>query len=251
MNTDYEGEIKNAGDQVKINSFNDTDASTYSGSVTYTELDDSSRFLIVDQKKYIAKKIDDIDEVQMKPKAMGKLAKLYAQGFLRATEDFISGKYLEAGITSGSTSSPTSITTANVISQIGAIAVDMDENDVPDDGRVAIVPPWLAQKMALAGIIRDTDNSDILSAGYIGEFQGFQVYKSNRISHSGTTWYAPMFFRRNDTIAFAEQINMVEALRLEDSFTDAVRQLMVYGAKVLRPESLAVLYCAAGSESSI
>ena len=246
LNTDYEGDIRNYGDTVKINSLNDTDTTTYSGTVTYTDLDDASRMLLIDQQKYIAKQIDDIDEAQAKPKTMGKIAALYAQGFLRAVETFVAGKYTEAGITSGSTASPTSITSANVISTIGAIATSMDVNDVPDDGRVAVVPPWLAQKMVLAGVIRDTDNSAILSAGYIGQFQGFQVYKSNRISHSSTTWYAPMFFRRGDTIAFAEQLNEVEAIRLENSFKDGIRQLMVYGGKVLRPESLAVLYCASG-----
>jgi hypothetical protein len=60
-----------------------------------------------------------------------------------------------------------------------------------------------------------------------------------------------MFFRRNDSLAMAEQINKMEALRLENQFGDGMRSLMVYGTKTLRPESLAVLYCAEGSESAI
>lgn len=251
MNTSYEGEIRQAGDTVKINSIGDFATTDYAGSVTYSDLEDASLMLLIDQKKYIAKKIDDVDKRQATPDLMGQMTRKMAQAFLAATESFIAGKYTQAGIISGSTGSPTSITSANVISSIGAMAVAMDANDVPDDGRVAVVPPWLAQKMVLAGVIKDTDNSAILSAGYIGNFQGFQIYKSNRISHSSTTWYAPMFFRRNDTIAFAEQINMVEAMRLESQFGDGIRSLMVYGGKVIRPESLGVLYCANGSESAI
>lgn len=251
MNFDYEGEISQKGDTVKINSLNDFDDAAYSGSVTYTPLDDASRMLLIDQDRYVAKELDDVDNAQTTPKLMAKIAGLIADAFLRTQETFIGLKYVDAGITSGTTGSPTSITSANIISTIGAMAVDMDDADVPDDGRVAVVPPWLAQKMVLAGVIRDTDNSDILTAGYVGQFQGFQVYKSNRVAHSGTTWYAPMFFRRGDTIALAEQISSLEALRRESSFADALKSLFVYGVKVLRPESLAVLYCAEGAESAI
>lgn len=251
LNTSYEGEIRGFGDTVKINSIGDFAAGDYSGTVTYTEMEDASMFLQIDQKKYVAKKIDDVDAAQVNPKLMSEMSRKMAQAFLANTEAFIAGLYTSAGIESGSTTSPTSITSANVISTIGNMAVLMDNNDVPDDGRVAVVPPWLAQKMVLAGIAKDTDNSSILSAGYIGSFEGFQIYKSNRISHSSTTWYAPMFFRQNDTIAFAEQINSMEAIRLEAQFGDGMRSLMVYGGKVIRPESLGVLYCAQGSETTI
>ena len=250
-NISYEGEISQYGDTVKINSINDFSTSSYAGSVTYSEVDDASLILQIDQKKYVAKKMDDIDKAQIKPKLMSQISRNFGRAFIADVETRLASHYSDAGITSGSTGSPTAITSANIISTIGDIAISLDENEVPDDGRVAIVPPWLAQKMVLAGVIRDTDNSEVLSAGYIGQFQGFQVYKSNRVAKSGTTWYAPMFFRRNDTIAIAEQIVEMEALRLENQFGDGLRSLMVYGSKVVRPESLAVLYCSEGSESAI
>lgn len=251
MNRSYEADVVNYGDTIKVNTLGDFDDYAYTGTVTYTDMDDSSQFIKIDQKRVISKQIDDVDAAQIKPKLVSEYGMHFAQGFLRTQEAYLGGLYTSAGITSGSTSSPTSITSANVISKIGDIAAEMDENDVPDDGRVAVVAPWLAQKMVLAGVIRDTDNSDILSAGYIGNFQGFQVYKSNRISKSGTTWYANMFFRRNDTIALVDQIKDMEALRLESPYADGLRSMMVYGAKVLRPESLAVGYFAEGSETAI
>lgn len=251
MNTSYEGSISGYGDTVKINSIGDFSTGAYSGTVTYTELDDASLMLKITEKYYIAKKIDDIDKRQVNPKLMGEITRKMAQAFLATTETFMSGLYTDAGIVDGSTTSVTAITSANVISTFGDMASAFDEADVPDDGRVAVIPPWLAQKIVLAGVIRQTDNNATLSAGYVGQFQGFEIYKSNRISHSSTTWYAPMFFRKNDTIAFAEQINMVEAMRLESQFGDGIRSLMVYGGKVIKPESLGVLYCSEGSESTI
>ena len=251
MNTSYEGEIREFGDTVKINAIDDFATASYTGTVTYSDIDDASLILTIDQKKYVAKQLDDVDKAQVKPELAGAISANFGKAYVADVETKAATLYAGAGITSGTTGSPTSITSANVISQIGNIAEEMDSNEVPDDNRVAIVNPWLAQKIVLSGVIRDTANSDILSAGYIGQFQGFQIYKSNRISHSGTTWYAPMFFRAGDTLAMAEQLSEMEALRLENKFGDGLRSLMVYGMKVVRPESLAVLYCAEGSETTI
>jgi hypothetical protein len=40
---------------------------------------------------------------------------------------------------------------------------------------------------------------------------------------------------------FADQISKTEAYRPPDSFSDAVKGLHLYGAKVVRPEALAVI----------
>lgn len=127
----------------------------------------------------------------------------------------------------------------------------MSENNVPNQGRVAIVPPWFAAKIDLAKLIRDTNNSMISNDAYVGRYMGFEIFESNNISHSSTTWYAPMFFSAGDTIAFAEQLMDMEALRDKDAFKDYMRGLIVYGAKVVRPDSLAVAYVSEGSETTI
>ena len=41
-------------------------------------------------------------------------------------------------------------------------------------------------------------------------------------------------------MSFGEQIVQTEALRLQTSFSDAVRGLHVYGAKLVRPDAIAV-----------
>jgi hypothetical protein len=43
----------------------------------------------------------------------------------------------------------------------------------------------------------------------------------------------------NMAISYAEQINKVEAYRPESAFSDAVKGLHLWGAKVIRPEGLA------------
>jgi hypothetical protein len=46
----------------------------------------------------------------------------------------------------------------------------------------------------------------------------------------------------NAAISFAEQINKTEAYRPQDKFADAIKGLALYGAKLVRPDNLAVAY---------
>jgi hypothetical protein len=175
-----------------------------------------------------------------------------AYGMKNDIDAFIAKKYADAGIAvSGTTGSPTSITSANVISLITGAGREMDEANAPAEGRVAVIPPWLKEKMLLAKIIRDTDNSETLTNGMIGRYLGFDIYVSNNVQHSGTTWYAPMFFIKDMTIGFASQLEKVEALRAEASFEDKMRALNVYGGKVLYPATLGVAYVAPGVETTV
>ena len=47
--------------------------------------------------------------------------------------------------------------------------------------------------------------------------------------------------RTDKAIAFAEQIDKVEHYRPEDAFTDAVKGLYVFGAKIIRPKEIYVM----------
>jgi len=250
-NREYEGEISGFGDKVKINEIGDVTVNTYAGTVNYEDPEDASKFLVIDQQHYAGVQLDDIDNAQVKPKIVGEVTRKVGVALADNIDQFFAAKYTEAGLTTdiGTTGSPISITSTNMVEYLGKVNQLMDESNNPTSGRVAVVPPWFIQKMTLAKIDKDTDNSAILTSGYAGNMMGFDVYMSNNVSHSSTTWYAPMFFLRGDTIAFAEQIMKTEALRDIGSFKDYLRALMVYGGKVVRPSALATLICASGSET--
>jgi len=251
-NRDFEGEIKGYGSSVKISEVGNVSVAAYSGTVSYEELTDADKVLLIDQKAYAAVKIDDVDAVQSKPKLVSKLSQRIAYGMSDNIDAFIAKLYTDAGITvSGTTSSATEITSANIISLFTGAARELDEANAPQAGRVAVVPPWIKEKMTLAKIIRDTDNSATLTNGMIGSYLGFDVYVSNNIQHSGETWYAPMFFIKDMTIGFAHQLGKVEALRAEAAFEDKMRALNVYGGKVLYPATLAVAYVKSKAETVI
>ena len=251
-NKEYEGTISGAGSSVKISEVGNVSVTAYAGTVNYEELDDASKELLIDKKAYAAVSIDDVDNVQSKPKLLSKLSERMAYGMANYIDADIASLYSSAGITvTGTTGSPTNVTSATTISLFSGAGRELDEANAPQEGRVAVIPPWLKEKMVLAKIIRDTDNSATVTNGFVGRFLGFDVYVSNNVSHSGTTWYAPMFFIRDMTIGFASQLNKVEALRAESSFEDKMRALTIYGRKVLYPATLAVAYVASAAETAI
>jgi len=251
-NKEYEGTISGAGSSVKISEVGNVSVTAYAGTVNYEELDDASKELLIDKKAYAAVSIDDVDNVQSKPKLLSKLSERMAYGMANYIDADIASLYSSAGITvTGTTGSPTNVTSATTISLFSGAGRELDEANAPQEGRVAVIPPWLKEKMILAKIIRDTDNSATVTNGFVGRFLGFDVYVSNNVSHSGTTWYAPMFFIRDMTIGFVSQLNKVEALRAESSFEDKMRALTIYGRKVLYPATLAVAYVASAAETAI
>ena len=74
----------------------------------------------------------------------------------------------------------------------------------------------------------------------MGRVAGFDVYESNNVTKSSSTYLITA--QVADATTYAEQIVKTEALRLENSFKDGVKGLHVYGAKVVRPEEIATLF---------
>jgi hypothetical protein len=243
-NRSYEGEIKAKGNSVVINEIGEVTVNNYDGSeINYEELPDAAKLLLIDRAKYAAITIDDIDRVQANADLMAKFTKRMGYAIADEIDQYLATLRTEAGIIEGATDTVTEINSENITAQISNMAKLMDEENVPDIGRVLVAPPWFFEKITLAKIDKETSNAATLANGFQGRILGFDAYKSNNVASSGTTWYAPMFFVEDMTYSLAQQILSVEPLRREDTFADALRTLSVYGAKVLYPDTLGVLYC--------
>lgn len=242
-NRSFEGQIRGQGTSVKINEVGNVTVNPYTGTVNYETVTDSFKLLQINKSVYAAVTLDDVDAVQANVELMNKLAQRMGYAIADDIDVTIAKLYSEAGITAGTSGAPLEVNSANAITTITNIGKLMDEKNVPSAGRVMVIPPWLKEKLTIAKIIRDTDNSATLTNGALGTFLGFEMYMSNNVQYSGTEYWLPMFFIREYTIAAAQQIMKVEALRAPTSFADQMRTLSVYGAKVLYPDTLGLIYC--------
>lgn len=152
VNRDYEGEIANFGDTVKINAIGAITVKDYvknSTELNYETLQDSSQVLVIDQSKYIAFQVDDVDNAQTKPKL--REAATYEAGLALAEtmDGFVAGMYGDAMAPNKVGSDASAITIGYGASQIDAykqfvnLGVKLSEQNVPETGRWIVVPPWL------------------------------------------------------------------------------------------------------------
>lgn len=249
-NRDYEGEIRAAGDRIKVGAIGDVTISSYSKNTNINApqaLTDAQQTVVIDQGKYFNFQVDDVDRAQVRPNLMAEATS--RTGYLMSDQEdqFLASLYTDvpSGNTQGSSGSPkTDLGTAGkAYEYLVQFGVDLDETNTPTEGRWAIVPPWFHAKLLLderfvkAGTAR-TD--EVLRTGQVGEAAGFSVFKSNNVSNNGTTYR--ILAGHAMAWTFAEQIGEVIAYRPELRFADAVKGLILYGGKVLRPDQLAVLY---------
>lgn len=240
-NRDYEGEITSYGDTVKINSVGSISIDNYvpnSTEIDPEQLDSTQAVLEIDQAKYFAFYLDDVDNAQTKPKLMGEAMRKAAYALADTADGHIASLHSDAGIsiTAGNTQSD------DVIPLLSELGRRMSENNVPQAGRWLVVPPWFQAKLVLAQVVKETQNitsDDALRNGWVGRCFGFDVYMSNNLNEVATTPQHNLLAGTNRAISFAEQVVKLEAYRPEDAFSDAVKGLHVYGAKVIDPASLA------------
>jgi len=251
-NTDYQGEITAFGDTVKINeigpiTINDY-SSTSTSALTIQSLSDAQKELKIDRAKTFAFWVDALDTAQIKPKVMSEAMSEAAFAAANEIDEYIATLHTDAGITvDGTSATGVDITSTNVLKYLSIAAQKLDEANVPEIGRYAICPPWFVHKMQLANIVLNTDNSNAVRRGFMGQdMYGFDIFKSNNVVN-GTPAAddARILFGYNKSISMATQIVDTESGRpmvAGGGFKSLVKGLFVYGAKVVRPNTFAVLY---------
>jgi hypothetical protein len=245
VNRDYEGEISQAGDTVRITSISDPTIGTYSANVTVVtpeELTDAQRTLVVDQAKYFAFFVDDVDARQAKGNVMPEAMRRAAYKLADQADQYVAALY--TGAQAANALGTVAVTTAAIAeAQIIQLKVKLDEANVPQEGRFVTMPPWYhALLLASDHFVRldASGTTEALRNGTVMRGFGFDILVSNNAPLVTGDDYAVMA-GVDSAISFAEQINKVEAYRPEAKFADAVKGLYLYGAKLVRPDSIATL----------
>lgn len=248
-NKDYEGEIKGYGDQVKINSIGRVTIGDYKKNTDINDpevLTDEQRILLINQGKYFNFQIDDVDKAQQNPKVMNAAMKEASYALADVSDQYVASFYTEAAEANciGSDEAPTTFAAAtDAYNALVRMSVKLDEANVTKGGRWIVVPAWYHALLLLDNrfVQAGTSVADgVLRNGEVGRAAGFNIFVSNNVAVTGESNFKIMA-GYEQTMSFAEQIVEVEAYRPEKRFSDAVKGLHVYGAKVVRPETLAVL----------
>ena len=248
LNRDYEGEIRVMGDRVRINSIGRVTINTFTKNAALNApetLDDSYVNLIIDQGDYFNFEIDDVDKAQHKVTVMDDVMKEAAWGLADVADAFIAA-LLVAGTSASNkltalTSVGSGVTDDDAYEAIVDLDVQLSEQNVPRDGnRWVIVPPWFEGELRKDNrfvSFGTSENRAQLRGKPVGEASGFNVWQSNNVPVTSSAY--TLLSGHKLAATYAEQITDTVPFRPQDSFSDAVKGLHIYGAKVTRPYAIA------------
>ena len=230
----YEGDCKYA-QSVKILGVGEPTIGAYTGAeISIEEMSDKGQLLTIDQANYFAFYVDDINEAQSVPGLKEEYQRKAVHGLAVKRDSYVAN--LIKGATNVTTA--TALTQEAVKEAIDNAIVELRERNFDEEGVIEITPKvYNVFKNEL--ITLSTDNPSYIKDGKVGTYDEFDVIMSNNLAKD--TGHAYCAVRGKKAIAFAGQINEVEALRAEKVFKDIVRGLDTFGAKVIDENRIQVV----------
>ena len=238
---DWEGDIKQCGDRVKICGVGPVSVFNYNKNTNIPApavLTDNVRELLINQAKAFNFQIDDVEAAQARPGLMDAAVRQAADALADAADKYVYG--LHSAVENNVTH--TEVNAENIFNIILEAILNLQEKGVRDD-MILEVSPYIASLILKAKISILSDNSSAVENGCIGSIAGVKVFVSNNIQvrSEGMTYFYQCFLRTKRAITFAQQLSEIEAYRPELRFADAVKGLHLYGAKVVYPNEIMVL----------
>lgn len=248
VNRQYEGDAR-SGNTVRVNTAGAVAIKDYkaglisdgaTGTIPRTTKPDAvtstKADLLIDQEKSFDFLIDDIDRAQ----AAGSLGEYTLSAAEGMAED--ADKFILAGLsTTNAHQTASAVTTGDqAFDVIGLLRKVLNKNKVPQGNRVVVInAEFESVLLKAASRITNVDQSgspEGLRNANVGRLLGFDVYVSENLPNvakpQAVAWYKPAY-------SFVSQIEKTEGLRDQDSFSDRLRGLHVYGAKAFRPTGIA------------
>jgi hypothetical protein len=201
-NTDYEGELKNQGDTVRIRLAPSISISDYTigQNLTYEVPTPIFQDMQVTKGKYFGVQVNDVLAYQADMNMMNMFTEDAAKQLKIAIENevFFNSFVTEGpaaqneGATAGKISAAYNLgtdiapidqaTPENVLKAILRMSTVLDEQNVPEDGRFLIISPFdrqLLMQSSIAQAYFTGDQSSVIRTGKIGMLDRFSVYVSN------------------------------------------------------------------------
>lgn len=269
-NTDYEGEIKNQGDRVRIRTKPTITIRDYraDGALTLERPEGSDIELYIGNGKYFNTILDDVMDIQSDLNALSIWSDDASQqlkiqidtdvlggilGEMNATNRGVAAGAITGSINLGATTTPLAtvarspgVGEVEILDVILRLAQALDERNIPEEGRWVILPVWAVSMLKFSDLRQaylTGDQTSPMRNGRIGMIDRFTVYSSNLLPSGVAGGLAAgefvLYAGHSHGLTFASQINKVETLRSESTFGTILRGLQVYGYQVVDGTALA------------
>ena len=247
FNRNYEGEISQMGDTVHINQLAEITIKDYTANVDIEnpdQLSTTSIPLVIDQGDYYNFYLNDVDRAQARGDLMDNAMRSSAYGLADKLDMYLAGLLATGTLVTGlgTDAEPLYVNAETAYELVVKMKVALDKANVPTQGRYLLMPPEFEGYMLLdqrfAGGTGNNAEARLIN-GMVGRAAGFDIYISNNVKNTEGSLFK-VCASTVDQATYANQLVRTEAYRREKGFDDGVKGLHVYGAKILRPEAVAV-----------
>lgn len=250
-NRKYEGKVKNKGDSVKINGVgkptiysiardaanNDINAAE--------EIEDTSVILYINQIRYFNYMVGDIDKAQAQEGVMEDLAEETAEELANEVDKYIASFAVDPAVKQLHTTVPKVVAGTPSTGEINVMDVldnaiqALQENDVPQSAKIVVtVTPRFFKLFKKEYIKSDTDNSEMLKNGKVAMYGNVVVKLSNNVHKTSSGAVDNIMIRTQRAIAYVKAFSKIKPYEPELKFGDAIKGLMLFDAKVVRPKEI-------------
>lgn len=252
-NREYEGDAQRGntvhittGTPVSINDYatgmvDDGGGGTVPRTTTPEAVDSTGQDLLIDQEKSFDFLVDDIDRRQAAGSLDGFSADA-AEGLSEDADLFLwataaAGAQVANQLDGAGTPPATGDDAFDIVNDLKKT---LSKTKTPKSNRVCMINAEFAA--LLTGANSKLTNVDVsglpetLRDAVIGRLLGFTMIESENLPIVDAP-YALGFY--TPALAYVSQINETEAMRADQSFSDRLRGLHVYGGKVIRPKNVA------------
>lgn len=239
----FEGEVKQA-ERIKILGVVRPTIRTYvPGTALVREGgNDNVQYMDIDQFRYFDFEVDDVEKAQSQKGLIEALSKEATLGLSEEADKYVASLVVtdKANLNSAASTDISTVTDGGISLIEGGFATLYGNNCKPSDTfHLEITPEWYTI-LRPEIITLDTNNSEIIKKGYVGKYGNALISIENMLGtwNDGTRDTKLAMLRTNKAIAFAGQIDKVEAYRPQDAFSDAIKGLYVFGSKIVRPKQI-------------
>ena len=247
----YERDMTNADTVYILNAVRPTVRTYVPGTNLSRDAVDATRqALVLDQFKYFNIEMDDVYKAQTVPGAMEAAAK---EGAIALSEE--GDKYVASLIKAGVEAQTDPLMSTTRITPTKANSLDAIEegfqklyeknNKVSDAYWLEVSPKFY--RFVRPNLIEVlTNNVELAKKGVVGIYGNAKVTIENllptgTVGSGSTADTVYNVLRTEHAIAFAEQIKETEAYRPQEAFSDAIKSLYTFGAKIVRPDEIVVI----------
>lgn len=235
---EYEGDCEHAK-SVRILGVGNPTIGQYTGAdITIEEMSDKDQILDIDQANYFAFEVKDVDKAQSVPGLPEKYQKKAVHGLAVKRDSYVANLAVTAeNVTTYENGLDTQ---ADLKVAIDDALVALRERNVDVDNDVVIeISPAIYKTFKNELIELKTNNDELIKKGVVGMYDSANVIMTNNLAK--VDGYIYVMVRTKTAIAFAGQINEVEAGRMERRFSDYIRGLDTFGSKIIAQDEIQVL----------